>query len=145
MIILIAKNSTPIELKLIPNGCCSSVKDVTIGYDLSGFSPGHKVKKSDLPRITESRLVVEDVLGTEFWFDPKEWRVVTFESKLYQDALQNPSKYTISRDQLVVRPDWEEPLIIIPDPHIESIFLSEIDIEEVDDKPDREKGKGKVK
>ena len=120
MKILIAKRGLPTELILVVNGCCYEIKDVVVGYDYSSFTPGTQVPLSDLPTKTEQRLVVEDDLGVETWYDPEQWVVVPFDAKVFQALRNDPTRYIVQGDALVENPNWQSPIVTVPDPPTEN-------------------------
>jgi hypothetical protein len=138
MKILIAKKTTPIELTLIVNGCCWGIKDVTVSYSYKDFKPGMQVPRSKLKPITEKRLVVEDDLGIEYWFDSEQYVIVPFEAKVYQTIRNDPLRYILQETpegwSLISNPDWQEPVVTIPEDHIESSEMPDMSLVSDDSK-----------
>jgi hypothetical protein len=114
MIIFIVERSAPIKLNIFPTAESYGIKPVVVGYDTSGFKPGEKIPVSKVPTVTEDRLVVTDTLGTEYWYSPKEYLALPFDSAIYQAMRADPTRYILNeKDQLVLNPDWQEPYVVI--------------------------------
>lgn len=126
---------------LFQDGCCWEVKPVVIGYDISRAIPGSRVPISQLPTITQEKLVVEDNLGNTFPFELSQYFVTDFTVEIYQQLMKYPGKLRVPETAvgaecvLEINPDWQEEVVFIP---LESS-------EPPDEDTGVGKGKGKVK
>ena len=97
----------------------SGVEDVKIGVDiekaLTLFKPGDAVPYSKLPYKTESRMTVTGADGLKRWYAVGSVIVVEMADIDTEDLLQNPGKYIVKKDKLVIDSSWQEPVWYVPD------------------------------